>query len=355
MATSIEIRRQLRAEGKKATPSAIKAKRRELEATPPSQAIPRTQATVQALAARDSEYSETLARQLFNYAAPGEDWNRNRASYLALAQRVLSGEQTQIGGEPVAPFLQQYQQSGGASSAAGGIPTNTQAALDVINNSDLPNDIKLLFRNVVNIWDPATEINTENVIRKFKELQSSTIDPYFQQLSKLAIDDITKARDFGIQQRSLELEPEKMKAEQNIKGTQADLEARGMTFSGEAVQRLGGKSAYPQSVEGGIPFQQLPFGGTPIEGDVIAANRLMSTSSQARYQKGLEDLQRQAEKYLGTTGATGLFPRVTPVGGITGGLEQDKQGAYAGALSSLAGQERQNVAARQPISFNFGQ
>jgi hypothetical protein len=350
-----------------------------------------------------------LAQQLFQYYAPGEEWDRNRNSYVTLADNILSGRaQMPDMSKPIAELSSsptawrradgtyftlagamklvddntsmtpgekakvkaEYQQTAltsgagtpiaGTSSGASGSQMGsngsqtTQQAMDIINGSNLDEGIKTLFRQVVNNWDPAKELNADNVIKAFKDIQTSTIDPYFQQLSKLAIDDVTKARDYGVQQRSLETQGEQMTAQKNIDTTKLGLEASGMATTGEGVKQLGAQSAFAQAGTPQAAQSAMPTVGQLPEGDVPAANRMIASSSQLRYQQNMENLQRQAEKYLGTAGAQSMFPEITPVGGVTGTLEQQKTAAYGSALSGLAGQQDQNVQYQQPINFNFG-
>jgi hypothetical protein len=263
----------------------------------------------------------------------------------------------QTGG--VSDFGYQSPQTISASYAPGAtVPTSytssndallkTQRAMDVINNSYLTEDLKRLFRTIITNWDPSRELNAENVINAFKDLQTKTIDPYFQILSKAAIDDITKARDYGVQQRAFDQEAEQLQAQRNISNTQLDLEGRGMTFSGEGVEKLGTQSAYPTTDIGALP--PSAFG----EGLVPQVNRITADTSKLRYQQQLESMQRQAEQQLGTAQAQTLFPGITPLGGITEGLSNigsQKNQAYQSALSSLAGQNAQNLAYQQPLKF----
>lgn len=56
--------------------------------------------------------TEGFAKALFNKFAPGEDYSRNRNSYLGFANRALQGEDVTVGGESLQRLLRAYQQSG---------------------------------------------------------------------------------------------------------------------------------------------------------------------------------------------------------------------------------------------------
>lgn len=278
---------------------------------------------------------------------------RDLASAQAAAQRAgvtgIVGNGQGANGQPT---------SGQAGGAAGTPNASIQNALDIINNSDLDPGQKMLFTEVVKNWDPNSEINVPNIITKFDEIRKTTIDPYFQEQSKIFIDQVSSAYKTMQQARGLEVEQEKTVADQNIRNTQADLEARGMTFSGEGVRQLGAQSAYARpgtNFTSATPIQQELPGGGYAEGLIPQQNRIMSSSSAARYQKTLQDLQRQAETTLGTAKSQGLVPGVTPLGGIvqSAQLPGQKAQAEASTLSSLYNQAQQNWQQSQPLQpFN---
>lgn len=230
---------------------------------------------------------------------------------------------------------------------------NLQSALDFIDKSDLDEGTKTLYREVIRNWNPESEINFQNILSTFDQISKKTIDPEFAERTKIAMDEITRARDYLQSNADLEKESERMQGQQNIEGTQADLEARGLTFSGKAIEELGAQSAYaqagsPQAAKSAIPLQE-PFGGKFEEGNVLKQNRLMSTSGEARRKKQLQDLQRSAELQLGSAATQGLITGIGQLGGITGQMEKEKEASKAGLLSDLYSQEQQNVAAREPL------
>lgn len=244
-------------------------------------------------------------------------------------------------------------QSGVQSNSSNQPVNNIQGALDVINNSGLDEGTKALFRQVVNNWDPDSEINTDNIIKEFNNIKQTTIDPYFQEQSNIIIDDVKRAASTAQTERERQLEVEQSNAEQNISNAQNSLEARGMTFSGQGVEQLGAKSAYaqegtPEAQKSAMPVQ-TPFGGKFTEGLVNQSNRLISAASRDAFQQNLTNLSRQAEQQLGSAQSKGLVSGVDQMGNITGALPQQKTQAEASALSSVAEQERMNQQARQPL------
>lgn len=260
--------------------------------------------------------------------------------------------------------------SGGGVSATGGVTgggttgvtgnpnvlggSDIKSALDVINGSDIDEGTKILFRQVVQNWDPNSEINFPNILKTFDDISKNTIDPYFKEQTRSITDEITRARDTLNQNAELEKIQESEAMNANIKNTQADLEARGMTFSGEGISKLGAQSAYaqegtPEAAASAIPVQSK-FGGQFEEGSVMKQNRVMSSSNSARRMQQLTDLSRQAEQKLGSIGSTGIVQGVSQLGGITGQLPMEQQQKKGQVLSDLYGQEQQNVAARNPLN-----
>jgi hypothetical protein len=229
-----------------------------------------------------------------------------------------------------------------------------QNAYSIIDASEwLTADQKALYKDVVKGWEPGTELNMENIMTQFKKIQSETIDPYYQNLTNQAMADITSARDFQITQREMQMEQERTQAGQAIRQTKEGLEKAGMTFTGQAIEDLGKESAFAQTGEMAVKgLKQQPVeGGYFYEGTVNQANRLMSSSSQARYLKQMQELQRQAEQTLGSGQATTLnIPGGAVVGGVEGSLAEQKKQQEASTLSSLYQQEQQNLAAKTPIA-----
>lgn len=261
----------------------------------------------------------------------------NTSSQQAAA-RFSSGSSAQI--QPVGQVTPKTTQSQNSS----------QSALDIINKSSLDEGTKMLFSQVVQGWNPDTEVNVGSVLAAFNKIKSSTIDPYFAELSNAYINQAKQSYAYAKDARALQLEQEKTTAAENLRGTRANLEASGMTFTGEGLHQLGKEGAYKygKAAEAGgkIPIQ---FGGP--EGLVPQGNRLMASSSQAQYQQGLNQIAQNVESQLGSKAAGGLVPGAKLLGGIdkTAQLPFAKSQAEASTLSGLYTQAQQNTQAQQPI------
>lgn len=207
-----------------------------------------------------------------------------------------------------------------------------QSAIDYINSQDLPADLKSLYITAVQNWDPNTELNPESIIKAFQDIKSSTIDPRFQGLANIAINSVKNASESMIKQRQIELESEAANYSQAIGDTQASLESRGLTSSGEGVKQLG------TNLSGTIKFG----GEQQVEGLVNQQNRLISTSSDARYLQNVKDLGLQAEEQLGTSRVNDLVPGYIPAGSVVGSLTESKQAAEGATLGNILNQQITN-------------
>lgn len=267
----------------------------------------------------------------------GQITEANVGSSVVQGARRLSDEE-------VASYGYAPSGSSGTSAALGSYQSDIDAALEYIQNStSLSPEFKALYSEVVRNWDPNNELNADNVIKEFENIQKSTIDPYYQGIINLATEGIKQAVSTTEKNRALELESEGINAAQAIKGTQADLEARGLTFSGEAINQLGAQSAYGEVI---------PFGGTtPIEGLVNTQNRLISTSSTARYEDTLKNLGLSAEEQLGTEGVSGLVPGYTAVGSVAGQIPTQKEAELGQTLGTLLDQQSMNQQQDELLDF----
>jgi hypothetical protein len=200
-----------------------------------------------------------------------------------------------------------------------------------------------LFKQSVGMWQPDSEINMENIMKTFSQLKTKTIDPYFKEQTKIFEDSVQRDLGYISQERARELQMEQTNAAENIRGTQAGLEASGMTFSGHAGRLLGSQSAYRTSgsQSGIIPVQKF---GTGL---VEQQNQLTADSSSARYNKTLQDLSRQAELQLGSAASGGLVPGTSQLGGVTGSQTREYNVAQANLLGGLYSQEQQNAEYRK--------
>lgn len=312
-----------------------------------------TGAGVQQTAAAPQNQAQIQAIQQQLTSGIGTNGQALTAQQKQSLQSQLSSLQGNTGASPSGSTGDMVS-SGGATGSTIPAAGSVQTALDIINNSDLDAGQKMLFQQIVQGWDPNGEINVPNILSKFNEIKSSTIDPYFKEQSNIFIDQIKNAYGDIEQGRKSQLEQEDLSRKQDIRNVQNDLEARGMTFSGEGVRQLGVNGAYAQpgqNPNNAIPVQEQIPGGGFAEGMVNTANRIISSSSQAQYQKNLRDLSRQAETTLGTQGSSGLVPGVSQLGGIeqSAALPYQKKQAEASTLTNLYGQAQDNYNQNQTI------
>lgn len=192
------------------------------------------------------------------------------------------------------------------------------------------------------------QFDVNEVINTFKKIKAETIDPYFKELTDIAINDLNVAKTQMEEDRARELEAERAAAGINIRQAKEGLEKSGMTFTGKGVETLGETSAYAQEPTQVAPETtptQTPFGGMFYEGTVNQANRLTSSSSAARYAAQQQELGRKAESYLGQTGAAGLGINYTPAGvSQSGTLFANQQQRYASTLQDLIEQQKAKYA-----------
>lgn len=234
--------------------------------------------------------------------------------------------------------------TGSTGSGSGGMSgvnraAQIQSAIDFINAQDIPADLKALYITTVQNWDPNLELNADNIIATFDKIRKETIDPRFQGLTNLAIESVKTAKKAYEDQRAVELESEALNRSEDIRGTQAGLEASGLTFSGEGLRQLG------------TGLAATSFGGQ-IEGLVPKKHKLISTSSEAAYQQNLKNLGLSAEEQLGSAGVSGLVPGYAPVGSVVGSLPEAKQSAQGSVLSDILNQQITNKAQNENIDYS---
>ena len=206
-----------------------------------------------------------------------------------------------------------------------------------------PQDLIDLGALAIEQYPEGQAFDVQEVINTFNKIKAETIDPYFKELTDVAISDFKNAQQNIEATRQLQLEQEQLAAGKNIEQTQAGLERAGLTFSGKGVEQLGLKSAYAApgaGVEGAIPELQ-PFAGLTEEGAINQANKLMTQASAQQYQQQVQALGRSAENVLGTTGAAGLGFGYAPAGvDLTGQMGAEQQQKYATTLQQLIEQQR---------------
>lgn len=197
-----------------------------------------------------------------------------------------------------------------------------------------------VYKDMVKGWDPSKVIDMQNVKTEFENYKNKTIDPYFKEQLNFQIGTLQTAIDQQQKQQTMELEQNKTTAGQNIKQAKEGLETAGMTFTGKGIETLGAESAYAQNQGTSAIPTQTPYGGLFYEGLVPQANKLMASSTQAKYQNALTSLGQQAEQVLGSKGVAGMVPGYTPTtGNLEGTLESQKKQQYASTWNTIMSQK----------------
>lgn len=188
--------------------------------------------------------------------------------------------------------------------------------------------------------DPNNGFDLNNVVIDFQRINSESLDPQLRYESASIVQQLQSQLSQLNQDRSAQQEIEGINANEAIRNTQADLEARGRTFSGEGTRLLGAKSAL------GAPQGQ--------EGLVNTQNRLSSTASTNAYNRSLENIRRLAEQKLGSDEAQkiGFSPLI---GGFEGEQNIRKEQLQYGVLQNAISNENERVAASKPLQTDLTQ
>lgn len=243
-------------------------------------------------------------------------------------------------------FLAKEQKTYGYVSKAAGANNKARydAAMAEIDASTLPPDIKSLWKQVVGMYPSATDFNTKEIMDTFNKIKTATIDPYYKELADVAIKDIQTSVNQTNKARQLELEAENVNAQDAINKTKGNLESIGMTFSGKGVEQLGTGSAYAASPTAETPIS-TPFAGielSKLQGTVGQANRLISTSTAAKYAADQQKIGRTGEDILGKNEMSGISGlSYTPAGvNLSGSNAIAKETKTASILQDLITQWR---------------
>ncbi len=207
-----------------------------------------------------------------------------------------------------------------------------------------------LFKSVVQYYPPGIEVDPTEILNTFKKISETTIDPHFAELTKVAQTSLQQNLDYLEKQRQLETQTEQMKEQQAIEDTKKNLEASGMTFSGQGVEQLGGESAFGEQGSNAAPqiYGQMPLG------QVQKTNQLLQSSSLAQYNQQVLEQARGGEAKLGTTGMSGISVPggYDALGGITGTLPTEQETAKGTYLQNLITQAGNRSAYNQNLSLN---
>lgn len=216
---------------------------------------------------------------------------------------------------------------------------NLQSALQQIDaDASIPPQLKQYAKDIVTAYGGDARADFKSIMDTFNKLKTETIDPYYASQINFLQKGFEQSYGQLQQNRALEQEQEAVAAAQNIEDTQESLEARGLTFSGEAQKKLGQNSAIT---------------GVTLEGLVPQQNRLMASSSALRYQQNQNTLGRQLEQTLGS-GAVGTVPGYTAAGGILGSAQESRNQAYGQTLEGIANNQQAKNALNKNRTLDFG-
>jgi len=139
---------------------------------------------------------------------------------------------------------------------------------------------------------------------------------YYAQTFQRATENFQRELTFQAEERERALAMEKLQAAASRKQARAGLEASGMTFTGAGKELLGEESAFETDVQGLLQQEE----------------DILTSSAQARFEKGIEDYGRAQEEYLGSSALAGIaIPEVAgqSIFGVTpdvrGSLEREQE------------------------------
>ena len=222
------------------------------------------------------------------------------------------------------------------------------------------------YYNVLAIQDE----ESQNILAKALQDAKDMADPYFAEQIRMAQDELSRAMgqqtdDFASNKRDLELRIEqidedlttgkerlgvdeqaelsrqKRKYEVNLEGLIENAASRGLTFSSKralAESRLSTEqSDIVESTKRGFQRQISDLQQAASRGEVGAQNLL--EDYERTYGESVTSLIRTAEQTLGTENLPSDLPElpgISPLGGVVGGLEEDKQSDIIQRAKALA-------------------
>jgi len=252
---------------------------------------------------------------------------------------------------------------------------DTSSTPDWLSSNDtfkqLPADEQeylIQYYNILNVQDE----ENQKVLAQALEDAKAQADPYFAEKIRMAQDELTRALgkqtgDFASSKKDLELRIDQIKEdlttgkdrlsidqqaelarkkrsyEYQLEGLVEDASHRGLTFSSKraiAESRLSTEQTdIVESTKRGFQRRISDLQQAASRGEVEAQNLLQDY--ERTYGENVTTLIRGAERQLGTENLpTGLpaLPGVSPLGGVVGSFEEDKQTDIlqrAGALTNL--------------------
>ena len=240
-------------------------------------------------------------------------------------------------GQTISPQDPNYQTF--VDQGAQPLQTGPASTGNEMNDAGAGTDTEQLENAVVEALDAAGASGTNDEIMKiYNDMLASDINPHFKQLIAQAQGDLVTGVNRMLEDRVRQLQTENFQAFENVRETQANLEARGLTFSGEGVRQLGTLGAFGDEL---TPKQKA------IEGKVPMVNRLISESSRAAFERNLQDMGTQFVRNVGTSGFEGLdLPgEVTTQQQTVGTLEKSQTAAKDLAFQAAKG----NVEAQEDL------
>lgn len=333
---------------------------------PPTQQIP-TQPTAEQMGTQQAQWVNDLYMKYFDRSATPDEM----ANWWTQSPSALD------------TFLKSEAQRYGYSSNALRAEKDN-ALLAALNQIDLdpriPVQMKQYAKDIVQAYGGDQAANFKDIMATFDKLKKETIDPHYAAEVSYLQKGLQQQYQNLMDNRQLEVQKEKTDAGEAVRGEQLNLEARGLTNSGEAVRQLGQQSAIAQTPQVIRSMSQVNPGdekyaqqgaegliydsrtGKPyvsdkaqmIEGFIPQQNRIMASSSQLRYQLAQNQLGRQAEGYLGSNN-TSAVPGYLPSGGILGSVEESRQQDLGATLQEVAKNQQAKNTLNTNQSLNLGQ
>ncbi len=137
------------------------------------------------------------------------------------------------------------------------------------------------------------------------------MSPYYDEQKKLVLAKYNQGLTDLAAQRDIETQIEKINRDKEKKAIQNDLESRGVTFSGEAVETLGSESALSPELR------------SQLEGRFQKEQNLIASTSALRFSQNLRDIGQTAETTLGSANVP-TAAGYTPTLGVRGSLEREQ-------------------------------
>lgn len=289
---------------------------------------------------------------LQSYSWWNSNQNKNEAWNILQGGGQQQSNQQQQSGQQQQSSQNNQQSSQGQSQATAEDKQALANAIGVLDgylaDGSIDQGTYLLFKKAIENWTPDQEVNIPNILSTFDEMTKSEIDPYFTEQANIFKDSLEREVAFlQANKQAADIERD-YQYEQLTDDTREDLARRGLTFSGEAVKKLGNEGAYATK---GTQNVSMPTFSSFGEGEIQRGKRVAVSDAELRYNKSLTDYGRQAETTLGSDASKSLVPGVTQLGGVKGSLEREKTQAKGSLLTNLYNQEQMNLESKKPVDI----